>query len=119
MKTFITLFVYLAFLCGNALAQDAPLILKFGLFADAQYADCPSENTRFYRETLRKMDTCVSYFNRQNVEFTINLGDIVDRKNSDLKQSCLVSLVWIVRFIILRVIMIIKRWQMSLFYTGS
>lgn len=54
MKTFITLFVYLAFLCGNVLAQDAPLILKFGLFADAQYADCPSENTRFYRETLQK-----------------------------------------------------------------
>ena len=85
MKTFITLFVYLAFLCGNVLAQDAPLILKFGLFADAQYADCPSENTRCYRETLQKMDTCVSYFNRQNVEFTINLGDIVDRKNSDLE----------------------------------
>lgn len=52
MKTFITLFVYLAFLCGNALAQDAPHFLKFGLFADAQYADCPSENTRFYREAL-------------------------------------------------------------------
>lgn len=82
---FIRLFICLFFLGGSALAQDTP-ILKFGLFADTQYADCPSENARFYRQALQKLDTCINYFNQQNVQFTINLGDIIDRKNSDLKM---------------------------------
>ena len=82
---FIRLFICLFFLGGSALAQDTP-ILKFGLFADTQYADCPSENARFYRQALQKLDTCINYFNQQNVRFTINLGDIIDRKNSDLKK---------------------------------
>ena len=89
MKTFIRLFICLFLGNGNVLAQDVSLILKFGLFADAQYADCPSENTRFYRQSLQKLDTCIDYFNRQNVRFTVNLGDIVDRKNSDLKAIML------------------------------
>lgn len=89
MKTFIRLFICLFLRNGNVLAQDVSPILKFGLFADAQYADCPSENTRFYRQSLQKLDSCVDYFNRQNVRFTVNLGDIVDRKNSDLKAIML------------------------------
>lgn len=83
---FIRLFICLFFLGGSALAQDISPILKFGLFADTQYADCPSENARFYRQALQKLDTCINYFNQQNVQFTINLGDIIDRKNSDLKM---------------------------------
>lgn len=83
---FIRLFICLFFLGGSALAQDISPILKFGLFADTQYADCPSENARFYRQALQKLDTCINYFNQQNVRFTINLGDIIDRKNSDLKK---------------------------------
>ena len=86
MKMFIRLFTCLFFLGGSALAQDISPILKFGLFADTQYADCTSENARFYRRALRKLDTCINYFNQQNVQFTINLGDIIDRKNSDLKK---------------------------------
>lgn len=43
MKMFIRLFICLFFLGGGALAQDISPILKFGLFADTQYADCPSE----------------------------------------------------------------------------
>ena len=86
MKMFIRLFTCLFFLGGSALAQDISPILKFGLFADTQYADCTSENARFYRQALQKLDTCINYFNQQNVQFTINLGDIIDRKNSDLKK---------------------------------
>ena len=85
MKTFFSLLVCLFFFKGNALAQEASFILKFGLFADTQYADYPSENERFYRQALQKLDTCIQCFNQQNVQFTINLGDIIDRKNSDLK----------------------------------
>ncbi len=52
MKMFIRLFTCLFFLGGSALAQDISPILKFGLFADTQYADCTSENARFYRRAL-------------------------------------------------------------------
>lgn len=92
MKTYTKLFICLLFIAGNAWAQcTSPPALRFGLFADTQYADCPSENSRFYRQALLKLDTCVNYFNEQNVQFTINLGDIVDRSNCDLEpvMSCL------------------------------
>lgn len=74
---------------GGMMAQERVPILRFGLFADVQYADCFSENGRFYRESLAKLDTCVDEFNRQRVEFTINLGDIIDRKKEDLKTVLL------------------------------
>lgn len=84
MKTFIKLFICLLFIGGSAWAQNTSPVLRFGLFADTQYADCPAENSRFYRHALQKLDTCIHHFNEQNVQFTINLGDIVDRRNSDL-----------------------------------
>lgn len=87
MNKLIGLLTCLCFSTNLAVAQnkDTSSIIKFGLFADTQYADCPSQNTRYYREALQKLDTCIEYFNRQEVQFTINLGDITDRKNSDLE----------------------------------
>lgn len=84
MLKFIQLLICSLLTGGAALAQNASPILKFGLFADAQYADCPPGNMRFYRETLPKLDTCINYFNREKVQFTIQLGDLIDRENSDL-----------------------------------
>lgn len=84
MRRTIQLFIGILCLVSSALAQDAPPLLRFGLFADVQYADYPSENDRHYRLSLQKLDTCIDCFNRQQVQFTINLGDIVDRDNKDL-----------------------------------
>lgn len=81
----IGIFICLFFLGSNVLAQNASQVIRFGVFADTQYADCPSENSRFYRQALQKLDTCIDYFNQQNVQFIVNLGDIIDRKNSDLE----------------------------------
>lgn len=84
MNKFIKSFICLCFLGGGMMAQTASPVIRFGLFADTQYADCPPENARFYRQALQKLDTCVCCFNQQKVQFTINLGDIIDRKNADL-----------------------------------
>ncbi len=84
MDKLIRVFLYLFLIGSNVWAQNTFPILKFGLFADTQYADCPLENSRFYKPALQKLDTCIDYFNQQNVQFSINLGDIIDRKNSDL-----------------------------------
>ena len=38
----------------------------------------------FIDKHCKKLDTCIDCFNQQNVQFTVNLGDIIDRKNMDL-----------------------------------
>lgn len=67
----------------NVFAQGDKPLIQFGLVADIQYASCEPERSRFYRNSLEKTDDCVSYLNNQNVQFTINLGDIVDRNWAD------------------------------------
>lgn len=67
-------------------AQNDTLLLRFGVFADVQYADCPPSIGRYYRKALFKMDTCLHVFNEQSVEFAINLGDIIDRDIRDLDK---------------------------------
>lgn len=89
MKYFRTLFI--AFFLGllpklsPAFAQkNVSPILEFGLFADTQYGNCEPGKTRFYRESLGKLKECVDSLNAREVQFTINLGDIIDRSQEDL-----------------------------------
>lgn len=92
MKKYIILFIGLFLGGGSTSAQNHSPLLKFGLFADIQYANCPSENTRFYQPVLYKLDSCIRYFNQQDVQFSINLGDIIDRDQQDLDSvKCYLS----------------------------
>lgn len=70
--------------------SDKPL-LEFGLIADIQYGDCDPAGSRFYRNSLQKIDDCASYLNGRKVQFTINLGDLTDRNFGDL-DSVLIHL---------------------------
>lgn len=85
MNKFLSVLVCLLGMGGGMVAQESVPSLRFGLFADVQYADCPSDIGRFYKESLAKLDTCVRCFNRQQVDFSISLGDIIDRKNEDVE----------------------------------
>lgn len=70
----------------NALnAQQNKPLLRFGLIADIQYADVDNRGSRFYRNSLQKLDSCIQDFNRENIPFIINLGDIIDRDPADLQ----------------------------------
>lgn len=85
MKVCMTIGV--ALLCSLLIsAQSNTPVLKFGVFADVQYADCQPSIGRYYREALLKMDTCLNTFNEQNVDFVINLGDIIDRNIHDMNK---------------------------------
>lgn len=75
----------------NSLAYDDSQ-LRFGLIADIQYADCDPSGSRFYRNSLAKLDAAISALNRQNVQFTINLGDVTDREFERNIDSVLVRL---------------------------
>ncbi|MDR3059863.1 MAG: metallophosphoesterase [Prevotella sp.] len=78
MKHAIIMLV-LAFLSMNMPAQNDTSIIRFGLIADIQYCDCDKSGSRYYRNALQKLDECVNDLNEKEVQFTINLGDLVDR----------------------------------------
>lgn len=61
--------------CGVKKGQT----LRVGVIADIQYCDCETRGSRFYRNSLPKLEECVADLNREKVDFSINLGDLVDR----------------------------------------
>lgn len=54
-------------------------VFQFGLVADAQYCDCDDRRTRHYRTSLGKLEETVGTFNKLDLTFTVQLGDIIDR----------------------------------------
>ena len=54
-------------------------ILTIGLIADPQYCDCDPGGTRYYRETMWKLPRAVDTMNKYQVDFVMNLGDMIDR----------------------------------------
>lgn len=77
------------FSLNNIFAQSSPPLIVFGLIADTQYADCESGKTRFYRNSLAKLHESIDYFNNQKVQFTVNLGDIIDRDQKEIHSALL------------------------------
>ncbi|UAY56090.1 metallophosphoesterase [Arachidicoccus terrestris] len=79
--------IYLCILALFASTVNAQLnapVIRFGLIADPQYANVDPQGSRFYRNSLPKLDTAVAAFNQQKLPFIINLGDITDRNPKDL-----------------------------------
>jgi manganese-dependent ADP-ribose/CDP-alcohol diphosphatase len=55
------------------------LILKIGLITDPQYCDCDDHGARIYREALKKLPIAIDSMNKFQVDFVMNLGDMIDR----------------------------------------
>jgi len=53
--------------------------LSFGIVTDAHYADTEANGTRLYRESLAKMNECITLMNDKKVDFLIELGDLKDQ----------------------------------------
>lgn len=80
----ISLFILTALFQLYVYGQQLDKTIHFGIIADPQYADQDDHGTRFYRNSLRKLDTAVSYLNTQPLDFTVILGDFVDQGIKDL-----------------------------------
>lgn len=78
LRSLTTLLLLITTILLAGQTNDAPL-LRFGLIADIQYCDCDPANNRYYRNSLHKLEECVTDLNSLNVKFTVNLGDLVDR----------------------------------------
>ncbi|MCZ7640485.1 MAG: metallophosphoesterase [Verrucomicrobia bacterium] len=59
-------------------AADRPA-LSFGVVADPQYADIAPAGTRHYRQSVAKLSEAVAHFNKRDLAFAVNLGDLIDR----------------------------------------
>lgn len=53
-------------------------IISFGMVTDAHYAARPGSH-RAYNESLAKMTECVTVMNEKNVDFLIQLGELIDK----------------------------------------
>ncbi len=69
---------------GTTPAKAGEPLVRFGVIADIQYCDCDPWYGRHYRASLDKLQRCVEQLNREDVLFTINLGDLIDRDFADM-----------------------------------
>lgn len=64
-------------------AQVAPKrSFRFGVIADPQFAPVPNTygvKTRYYSNSVWKLNEAIAHLNREELEFVITLGDMVDR----------------------------------------
>lgn len=63
--------------------------LSFGIVTDAHYADEEPKGTRWYRESLAKMNECVTLMNDKKVDFLIELGDLKDQGEPTTEDTTL------------------------------
>lgn len=52
--------------------------LRFGVITDSHYADREPSGTRYYRDSMLKMQEAIREFNRSGLDFVIELGDMKD-----------------------------------------
>jgi manganese-dependent ADP-ribose/CDP-alcohol diphosphatase len=72
-------------LTGAVMAADPVVVsprLRFGVIADCQYADedVNQKLNRYYRLSPQKLREAVAALNRSPLDFTVNLGDTIDRE---------------------------------------
>lgn len=77
----------------NAVQADPkpdPGELRIGLITDLHYADKAPAGTRFYRETINKLEAAAKQFDQSKPDFLVELGDLIDAADSvELEQSYL------------------------------
>lgn len=59
--------------------SDKKPSFEFGLIADVQYSNYDSNGVRFYRNSVNKLTDAVETLNQNNLAFTVQLGDIIDK----------------------------------------
>ncbi len=62
---------------ADALTDQKP-VFQIGLITDIHYADKPTHGKRAYRDSLAKVREAAELFDRREVAFAVELGDLVD-----------------------------------------
>ena len=53
--------------------------ITFGIFADCQYQNGETKGTRYYKNSLKKLDNCIETFNNESLDFIVSVGDLIDQ----------------------------------------
>lgn len=64
--------------------------LSFGVIADVQYADQEDLGSRHYRQSLGLLEAAVAGLNSRELEFVVQLGDLVDGGTDSINRVLLV-----------------------------
>lgn len=77
----LSVFILCCFFLRSSIVDtvEEDTVIRIGIIADIQYCDCDSRGSRYYRNSLEKLEECVNDLNKERVRFTVNLGDLVDR----------------------------------------
>ena len=63
---------------GIAAAADTDANVRFSMITDLHYADKPPAGSRHYRETIAKLEQATAQFKKENPDFLVCLGDLID-----------------------------------------
>lgn len=65
--------------------------IRFGMITDLHYADREPTGggTRYYSQSLNKLEECISVMNKEKVDFLIQLGDFKDQNEPPDEKSTL------------------------------
>jgi len=77
----LPLFAILIFLSCNTKKHSKIEYPEFeiGVVADCQYCYCEATDVRFYKESPDRLQEAVTILNRQPLDYTIHLGDFIDK----------------------------------------
>jgi 3',5'-cyclic AMP phosphodiesterase CpdA len=75
--------------CPGFLPPEGRAIAKFGLITDLHFANRKNAGTRFYNESKTKLHAAIEEFNKQKLDFIIELGDLKDQGDPPSKQETL------------------------------
>lgn len=67
---------------GSLQPTPSPLPLKFGLVTDLHYADKATAGSRHYRESTAKLQEAIKSFDKPEIKFVVELGDLIDAAES-------------------------------------
>ena len=56
---------------ANAFADESKRKVRVGLITDLHYADKPPAGSRYYRETLTKLEEAATQFGKDKPDFTV------------------------------------------------
>src|SRR5690349_14674398 len=70
----------------GAWAKDKP-VFTFGIVTDSHYADRETMGTRYYRDSIGKMEEAMGEMNLKKVDFVVHLGDFKDQAEHPNEQS--------------------------------
>ncbi len=69
-------------------ANEVPkTVYRWGLLTDLHFAEKDSAGTRFYRQTLTKVEEALAKFAELRIDGLVELGDLVDAASSPERKS--------------------------------